>query len=154
MGVRRGCYNCNKRRITCDEGEPQCLKCFRKGLECSGNGIRYRFNKGVASRGRLKGLSIPVTPDPPHNASGTNDGPPNNNVAATEQTHQAESAATYQCLLRQSCPSPGSRGRDVSQEDQRTETQPVRIYPSLEPVNSQARLLFSHCMSVTVSITL
>ncbi|KIW65811.1 hypothetical protein PV04_08034 [Phialophora macrospora] len=142
MGIRRGCFNCNKRRITCDESEPQCLKCVRKGLECSGNGIRYRFNNGVASRGRLKGLSIPVPPDSPQNASCTNDGPSNKDVAATGPTRQIEPGLTSQYPPRQSRSSPGSRGQD--QEDQHKESQPVRIYRSVEPLNSQARLLFSH----------
>ena len=39
---------------------PQCNKCLRKGLECPGYGIRYRFNAGIASRGKLRGRTIPV----------------------------------------------------------------------------------------------
>lgn len=71
MGIRKGCYNCSKRRILCDETEPQCLKCVKKGLECSGQGLRIRFNNGVASRGKLRGLSIPIPPDrPPTDAAG------------------------------------------------------------------------------------
>lgn len=54
-----GCYNCSQRRINCDRGEP-CQKCIKKGLQCSGLGIRYRFNDGVASRGRLAGKPVPV----------------------------------------------------------------------------------------------
>lgn len=63
MGIRKGCYSCSKRRILCDETEPQCLKCVKKGLECSGQGLRIRFNNGVASRGKLMGLSIPIASD-------------------------------------------------------------------------------------------
>lgn len=33
---------------------------MRKGLECPGYGIRYRFEKGLASRGKLKGRVVPV----------------------------------------------------------------------------------------------
>lgn len=33
---------------------------MRKGLECPGYGIRYRFNNGLASRGKLKGRTLPV----------------------------------------------------------------------------------------------
>jgi len=54
-----GCYNCSQRRINCDRGTP-CRKCLKKGLECHGLGVRYRFNDGVASRGKLAGSSIPV----------------------------------------------------------------------------------------------
>lgn len=62
MGVRDGCYNCNKRRIICDKTEPYCVKCTKKGLQCPGITIRYRFNDGIASRGKLRGVSFPLTP--------------------------------------------------------------------------------------------
>jgi hypothetical protein len=45
-----------KRRIICDRTEPHCLKCQKKGVPCPGMGIRYRFNDGIAARGKLKGL--------------------------------------------------------------------------------------------------
>jgi hypothetical protein len=48
-----------KRRIKCDRTEPHCLKCRKKGLECPGFSVRYRFNDGVASRGHLKGKNTP-----------------------------------------------------------------------------------------------
>lgn len=60
MGTRKGCYQCTKRRIFCDQTEPQCLKCAAKGLECSGNGLRYRFNDGIASRGKFRGQTTPA----------------------------------------------------------------------------------------------
>ncbi|KAI9927589.1 hypothetical protein ASPWEDRAFT_71988 [Aspergillus wentii DTO 134E9] len=56
----RGCYNCSQRRINCDRGAPACQKCIKKGLECLGLGKRYRFNDGVASRGKWSGKSMPV----------------------------------------------------------------------------------------------
>ncbi|RAL13387.1 Zn(II)2Cys6 transcription factor [Aspergillus homomorphus CBS 101889] len=55
----RGCFQCTKRRIICDRAEPTCQKCVKKGIECSGLG-RFRFDNGVATRGKLKGSSIPV----------------------------------------------------------------------------------------------
>ncbi|KAJ5683488.1 hypothetical protein N7462_006653 [Penicillium macrosclerotiorum] len=55
----KGCFQCSKRRIVCDGREPVCLKCQKKGLECSGSG-RIRFSTGVARRGKLKGCTIPV----------------------------------------------------------------------------------------------
>lgn len=50
-----GCYECSQRRIHCDRGQPECQKCISKGVKCSGLGIRHRFNKGVASRGKWAG---------------------------------------------------------------------------------------------------
>lgn len=54
----KGCYECSQRRIHCDRGEPTCRKCENKGLQCSGYGIRYRFNDGVAARGLWAGKTI------------------------------------------------------------------------------------------------
>ncbi|KAH0843379.1 hypothetical protein AYO21_09937 [Fonsecaea monophora] len=55
-----GCHNCSRRRIKCDQSRPKCNKCLRKGLDCPGYGIRYRFNDGIASRGRFTGRTIPI----------------------------------------------------------------------------------------------
>lgn len=43
------CYHCTKRRIVCDLTEPTCLKCGKKGLECPGYGVRYRFADGKST---------------------------------------------------------------------------------------------------------
>lgn len=53
-----GCHECSKRRIHCDRNEPSCNKCTSRGLSCSGLGIRHRFNKGVAARGKWAGKTI------------------------------------------------------------------------------------------------
>ncbi|WXC57969.1 hypothetical protein SNK03_003870 [Fusarium graminearum] len=54
----KGCHECSKRRIHCDRTEPSCYKCTSRGLSCSGLGIRHRFNKGVAARGKWAGKTI------------------------------------------------------------------------------------------------
>ncbi|KAI6763886.1 hypothetical protein HG530_007675 [Fusarium avenaceum] len=54
----KGCHECSKRRIHCDRTEPSCNKCTSRGLTCSGLGIRHRFNKGVAARGKWAGRTI------------------------------------------------------------------------------------------------
>ncbi|KAF4470556.1 acriflavine sensitivity control acr-2 [Fusarium albosuccineum] len=54
----KGCHECSKRRIHCDRTEPSCNKCISRGLNCSGLGIRHRFNKGVAARGKWAGKTI------------------------------------------------------------------------------------------------
>ncbi|KAL2207050.1 hypothetical protein CC79DRAFT_1341829 [Sarocladium strictum] len=41
MILHLACSQCCRRRITCDRTEPQCLKCQKKGLQCSGQGVRY-----------------------------------------------------------------------------------------------------------------
>ncbi|ETS76650.1 hypothetical protein PFICI_12037 [Pestalotiopsis fici W106-1] len=55
----KGCFQCSRRRIICDLGQPHCRKCKQKGLECSGLG-RIRFVPGVASRGKFKNSRIPA----------------------------------------------------------------------------------------------
>lgn len=60
MKKEQGCFQCSRRRIVCDRNEPSCLKCAKKGIECSGLG-RIRFAAGVARRGRLKDCKIPRT---------------------------------------------------------------------------------------------
>ncbi|KAJ3461958.1 hypothetical protein MRS44_010511 [Fusarium solani] len=57
----KGCHECARRRIDCDRNEPECYKCRAKGVKCSGLGIRYRFNEGVASRGKLAYKLVPDT---------------------------------------------------------------------------------------------
>lgn len=55
-----GCYQCSRRRIDCDRTEPTCGKCSAKGIKCSGLGLRYRFNDGIAARGKFVGKSLPI----------------------------------------------------------------------------------------------
>ncbi|CBF82186.1 hypothetical protein AN5279.2 [Aspergillus nidulans FGSC A4] len=56
----RGCFQCTRRRIVCDKGEPICRKCQKKGIECSGLG-RFRFYSGSSIRGLSQGDPVPVT---------------------------------------------------------------------------------------------
>lgn len=60
-----GCRECSKRRIICDNSEPSCNKCQKKGIHCSGSG-RIRFS-GVALRGKLRdGFPSASQPQPPN----------------------------------------------------------------------------------------
>ncbi|KAK2677749.1 Carnosine N-methyltransferase [Fusarium oxysporum f. sp. vasinfectum] len=58
--LTKRCYQCSRRRIDCDRREPTCGKCSAKGIKCSGLGLRYRFNDGIAARGKFVGKSLPV----------------------------------------------------------------------------------------------
>jgi len=55
------CRVCNRRRIKCDRRVPTCSKCEKRGLTCSGYGVLLKWDQGVASRGKLKGRSIPIS---------------------------------------------------------------------------------------------
>ncbi|KAK9370369.1 hypothetical protein V1509DRAFT_343643 [Lipomyces kononenkoae] len=52
-GGSRGCANCKKRKIKCDETFPVCLRCVKSGRECSGplNGPLFRKQR-VGVRGK------------------------------------------------------------------------------------------------------
>lgn len=54
------CRVCNRRRIKCDRSLPACAKCEKRGLTCSGYGILLKWDQGIASRGKLKGKSLPI----------------------------------------------------------------------------------------------
>lgn len=52
---RDGCRECSRRRIKCDQGTPECAKCLKKGIKCTGIGRQIRFVEGTISKGRRKG---------------------------------------------------------------------------------------------------
>lgn len=55
---RDGCKECSRRRIKCDKGTPECAKCLKKGIQCTGVGRQIRFVEGAVSKGKRKGQSI------------------------------------------------------------------------------------------------
>ncbi|KIW35324.1 uncharacterized protein PV07_02026 [Cladophialophora immunda] len=139
MGVRKGCYNCNKRRIICDETEPHCAKCTKKGLDCSGIGIRYRFNDGIASRGKLRGLSIPVGQS---SSSRSNAAKPlsvggNRSAAITNLQAKPPVANTVTRLSF-------SYSLDSFESNEETPEYASNIYPCLQPISGQSRFLLNH----------
>jgi hypothetical protein len=56
---RDGCKECSRRRIKCDKGTPECTKCLKKGIQCTGVGRQIRFVEGAISKGKRKGHTIP-----------------------------------------------------------------------------------------------
>lgn len=132
MGARKGCYQCSKRRIICDMGEPRCLKCMKRGLECSGNGIRYRFNVGIASRGRLTGLSTPVTDvKRPSRPPSPNEKSRSRRTADKRATITRKGNSDAANQSPQQCPFNTYRQ--------------MPVLPWLEPLNAHSRFLFNHC---------
>ena len=55
------CHNCRRSRLKCDRSLPQCLKCTRKGQECLGYQRLFRWEQGVASRGKMVGVTFEET---------------------------------------------------------------------------------------------
>jgi len=40
---RDGYHGCSRRRIRCDRRSPECDACIKRGIQCTGTGIRIRF---------------------------------------------------------------------------------------------------------------
>ncbi|KAH7068360.1 fungal-specific transcription factor domain-containing protein [Paraphoma chrysanthemicola] len=53
----KACHNCRKRRWRCDRSLPSCQKCLSSGVDCLGYGKLFKWNSGVASRGKMMGKS-------------------------------------------------------------------------------------------------
>jgi hypothetical protein len=53
----KACHNCRKRRWKCDRSLPVCHKCSSSGTECLGYGKLFVWAKGIASRGKMQGIT-------------------------------------------------------------------------------------------------
>jgi hypothetical protein len=51
------CHNCRRQRLKCDQTLPGCLKCIKRGQECLGYQKLFRWESGMASRGKLAGVT-------------------------------------------------------------------------------------------------
>ncbi|KEQ59512.1 uncharacterized protein M437DRAFT_56663 [Aureobasidium melanogenum CBS 110374] len=60
---RDGCKECSRRRIKCDKGTPECAKCVKKGIQCTGIGRQIRFVEGTISKGKRKGHTFSNVPE-------------------------------------------------------------------------------------------
>ncbi len=54
----KACHNCRRERRKCDRNVPSCLKCIQRGRECLGYQGLFRWGQGMASRGKLRGISF------------------------------------------------------------------------------------------------
>ncbi|OJJ51043.1 hypothetical protein ASPZODRAFT_51278, partial [Penicilliopsis zonata CBS 506.65] len=59
-GAPEDCFSCSKRGDRCDRRRPYCSQCLDAGRECPGYKTKLTWDVGVASRGKLRGLSLPV----------------------------------------------------------------------------------------------
>ncbi|KAG9855475.1 hypothetical protein KCU98_g1530, partial [Aureobasidium melanogenum] len=73
---RDGCKECSRRRIKCDKGSPECAKCLKKGIQCTGIGRQIRFVEGAISKGKRKGHTFANVPDVATRLSQHLEGPP------------------------------------------------------------------------------
>ncbi|KAL2000867.1 hypothetical protein VTN02DRAFT_2529 [Thermoascus thermophilus] len=59
-GAADDCFTCASRGTKCDRRRPYCSQCLDLGRDCSGYKTTLTWGVGVASRGKLRGLSLPV----------------------------------------------------------------------------------------------
>ena len=59
-GAADDCFACQERQTACDRRRPYCSQCLEVGKDCSGYKTTLTWGVGVASRGKLRGLSLPV----------------------------------------------------------------------------------------------
>lgn len=60
-GAADDCFTCASRGAKCDRRRPYCSQCLDLGRDCSGYKTTLTWGVGVASRGKLRGLSLPVS---------------------------------------------------------------------------------------------
>ncbi|KAJ5174713.1 uncharacterized protein N7482_000590 [Penicillium canariense] len=57
----KGCQTCRKRKVKCDEQEPECARCIKRGVKCPGyEKTRIFIHHPLARREKAK-VSIPIT---------------------------------------------------------------------------------------------
>ena len=59
-GASNDCFTCAGRGHACDRRRPFCSQCLDDGRDCAGYKTQLTWGNGVASRGKLRGLSLPV----------------------------------------------------------------------------------------------
>lgn len=64
-GAADDCFTCSKRGVKCDRRRPYCSQCLEIGNDCSGYKTQLTWGVGVASRGKLRGLSLPIAKSAP-----------------------------------------------------------------------------------------
>lgn len=62
-GAADDCFTCASRKTKCDRRRPYCTQCLNLGRNCSGYKTTLTWGVGVASRGKLRGFSLPVSDD-------------------------------------------------------------------------------------------
>ncbi|MCJ1304428.1 hypothetical protein MMC08_007240 [Hypocenomyce scalaris] len=59
-GAAADCFACQDRHTKCDRRRPYCTQCLDQGKDCSGYKTTLTWGVGVASRGKLRGLALPI----------------------------------------------------------------------------------------------
>ncbi|EED13108.1 conserved hypothetical protein [Talaromyces stipitatus ATCC 10500] len=60
-GAADDCFTCSSAGLSCDRRRPYCSQCLDHGRDCAGYKTTLTWGVGVASRGKFRGLSLPVS---------------------------------------------------------------------------------------------
>lgn len=140
-----GCYQCSRRRIDCDRQEPECVKCVTKGIKCSGLGLRYRFNDGIAARGKFVGKTFPVVDIPVTQSSKQDDA---TTAISKHQRDDPFRESGYERIAKSSVPTD-----EIADDTTETTTlvvpdnRPISIHWGLDHVDPKSRFCLGYCMS-------
>ncbi|KAF2804112.1 uncharacterized protein BDZ99DRAFT_575747 [Mytilinidion resinicola] len=109
-GAAEDCHACRKAQTKCDRKRPYCGPCIDLGKECSGYRTTLTWGVGVASRGKLRGLSTPVvqTPSQTSNARDSKTQTSSDKAASNRPTSKADAQRTLNMQRSQSPASPVS----------------------------------------------
>lgn len=88
-GASDDCFACSKTNTKCDRRRPYCSQCLEFGTECSGYKTQLTWGVGVASRGKLRGLSLPIARSAPAFKS-----PPSKHSRASTSTSAPRSVSS------------------------------------------------------------
>lgn len=108
-GASDDCFACTKRNSKCDRRRPYCSPCLEVGKECSGYKTQLTWGVGVASRGKLRGLSLPVARSAPAPKS-----PPKTRPRAISTTNRARAGDEVKIKMESSASVPN---RPLTQYD-------------------------------------
>lgn len=102
-GASDDCFACTKRNTKCDRRRPYCSPCLEVGKECSGYKTQLTWGVGVASRGKLRGLSLPIARSAPAPKS-----PPRTRPRAISTISKAQGGSEDDIKVKLEVHTPGS----------------------------------------------
>ncbi|PGH16506.1 hypothetical protein AJ80_05191 [Polytolypa hystricis UAMH7299] len=120
-GAADDCFTCANRHVICDRRRPYCTQCLELGGHCSGYKTTLTWGVGVASRGKLRGLSLPVSgsqqaaaPKPTIPRTGTPSQEPPTNTSDKGRLPSKVRAGSGKPHYRAQVSQPASQSHDAS----------------------------------------
>lgn len=153
-GATEDCFTCRRRKVKCDRRRPYCTQCIDMGKDCSGYRTTLTWGVGVASRGKLRGMSLPVArkSDTPGKESKPKVSPSQKSVALTPAQTPASSRlrspAARSSPAAMSSPAQSSVGYDFIGM---SSSSPISVPRSSPPVRWHVPGFHEHLQNYTVT---